>query len=167
MRLLIFMLLLLMVTPALAAGGNYYIGPNDGVDLRLRPDIKASVSGHLDRKTEVEVIKRDRNWTKIQTADHRGIRGWVPSGAVRKSSTTTSSGSSSSFFSSFASIFRSSKPQEQKTAVLGVRGLESGDAETADKKAGEKALQIVEWMDTLKVPDSEVAAFVEKGKLKP
>ncbi|MDT8376323.1 MAG: SH3 domain-containing protein, partial [Mariprofundaceae bacterium] len=118
MRLLISILMLLFVMPATAAEGGYYIGPGDGVDLRLRPDNKATVSGHLDSNTAVEVIDRERNWTKVMTIG-RGIKGWVPAGAVRKSAGTTSSGSSSSFFSSFASLFRSPEPP-RKTAVLGV-----------------------------------------------
>jgi len=168
MRLLISTLLILLFSmPALAAEGNYYVGPSDGVDLRLRPEMKAPVSDHLDRKTAVKIIKRDRNWAKIQTTDYKRLRGWVPAGAIRKGSGTASSSSSSSFLSSFTSLFRSSGPQDQKTAVLGVRGLEGGDANVANKKASAKAVQIVEWMDTLNVPEGEVAAFVEKGHLKP
>jgi len=159
------MLLLLFAIPATATEGSYYIGPRDGVDLRLRPDVKAKVSGHIDSKTAVEVINRERNWTKIVTIG-RGIKGWVPAGAVRKSSSVKKSSSSSSFFSSFTSLFRSSEPQ-QKTAVLGVRGLEGGDGDAANKKASGEAVRIVEWMDTLNVSQSEITAFVEEGDLKP
>ena len=167
MRLLISItLLLLFAIPASAAEEGYYIGPQDGVDLRLAPRTNAAVSGHFDYKTQVEIIKRDRNWTKIQTLGHTAIRGWVPAGAVRKNSTQSTRSSSSSFLSSFTSLFRSSDP-EQKTAVLGVRGLDSGDGAVTDKKAGKKALQVVDWMDTLNVPEDEVAAFVKKGGLKP
>jgi len=166
MRLLISLLLLmLMATPAIAAGGSYYIGPDDGVDLRLAPRNRAAVSGHLDSKTAVEIIKRDRNWAKVMTTDHKGIKGWVPAGAVRKNVSKASSGSSSSFFSSFTSIFRSS-PTNQKTAVLGVRGLESGDGQD-NTKASAQSIQIVEWMDTLNVPQDEVASFIKEGELKP
>ncbi len=168
MRILISIsLLLLFAIPAAAAGNNYYIGPQDGVDLRLAPRNKAAVSGHLSYKTEVAIINRERNWTKIQTLGHNAIKGWVPAGAIRKSSRPTSSrSSSSSFFSSFTSMFRSSDP-EQKTAVLGVRGLEGGDGKAADSKAGAKSVQIVEWMDTLNVPENEVASFIKEGHLKP
>jgi len=159
------MLLLFLAIPAMAADQVYYIGPHDGVDLRLRPDNRAAISNHFPHKTEVKIIKRDRNWAKIQILDHTAIRGWVPAGAVRKSSTVTPSTSSSSFFSSFTSLFRQS-PQQQKTAVLGVRGLEGGGG-AADKEASEKAVRIVEWMDTLNVPPNEVASFVKDGNLKP
>lgn len=169
MRLLISLVLLLFIAaPAYAAEEGYYVGPKDGVDLRLAPRTNAAISDHFDYKTEVKILKRDRNWVKIQTLDYTAIRGWVPAGAVRKSSGSSSSKSSrsSSFFSSFTSLFRSSDP-EQKTAVLGVRGLDSGDGSATDKKAGKKALQIVEWMDTLNVPEGEVAAFIKEGDLKP
>jgi len=166
MRLLIsIMLLLFFAMPATAAEQVYYIGPHDGVDLRLRPDNKAAISNHFPHKTEVKIIKRDRNWAKVQILDHTAIRGWVPAGAVRKSSNVTPS-SSTSFLSSFTSLFRSPEPQ-QKTAVLGVRGLEGEDGKVADKEASGKAIRIVEWMDTLNVPQSEVASFVEEGNLKP
>ncbi len=163
--LIVIMLLMFAATPAMADQDNYYIGPDDGVDLRLAPRNSASVSGHLDAKTEVEIIKRDRNWTKVQTIGHGTIRGWVPAGAVRKNYSKASSGSSSSFFSSFTSLFRSSNA-EQKTAVLGVRGLESGD-DQANTKASAQSVKIVEWMDTLNVPQKEVAAFIREGELKP
>jgi len=168
MRLLISItLLLLFAIPATAAESNHYIGPQEGVDLRLAPRNKAAVSGHLSHKTEVAVIKRDRNWTKVQTLGHSAVKGWIPAGAIRKNSTNKSvRSSSSSFFSSFTSMFRSSNP-EQKTAVLGVRGLEGGDGKAADSKAGAKSVQIVEWMDTLDVSESDVATFIKDGHLKP
>ena len=168
MRLLLSITLLLLFSiPASAAEETYYIGPADGVDLRMRPENRAALSGHFDHKTEVKILKRDRNWVKVQTLDYTAIRGWVPAGAVRKSNTAQSTRSaSSSFLSSFSSLFRSSN-SEQKTAVLGVRGLDSGDGNTADTKASKKSLQIVEWMDTLNVPNGEVTAFVKEGHLKP
>ena len=168
MRLLISItFLLFFAIPATAAEGNYYIGPQDGVDLRLAPRNKAAVSGHIPHKTEVAIIKRDRNWTKIQTLGHNGIKGWIPAGAIRKNNNTKSArSSSSSFFSSFTSMFRSSNP-EQKTAVLGVRGLEGGDGKAANSKAGAQSVQIVEWMDTLDVSESDVATFIKDGHLKP
>lgn len=167
MRLIIAVLsLLLLATPAMAAGGGYYIGPDDGVDMRLAPKNKATVSGHLDTRTEVEVLNRKRNWVKVQTLGHGGIRGWVPAGAVRKQYQPKKSKKKSSFFSSFASMFRSPEPT-RKTAVLGVRGLEGGNGNATDKEAGTKAIQVVEWMDTLNVSQSEVISFIEKGNLKP
>ena len=152
---------------AVAADGNYYIGSHSGVDLRLAPRNSATVSGHLDRKTKVEVIDTRRSWTKVQTLGSRSIKGWVPAGAVRKSySSATSSRSSSSFFSSFTSLFRSPEPP-RKTAVLGVRGLEDDSAASAEKTATEQANKAVEWMETLNVPDEAVAAFINEGDLNP
>ncbi|MDT8377192.1 MAG: hypothetical protein RQ867_10720, partial [Mariprofundaceae bacterium] len=65
-----------------------------------------------------------------------------------------------------ASLFRSPEPP-RKTAVLGVRGLEGGDGNVADKEAGEQAIRIVQWMDSMHVPPDEVSAFVKEGHLKP
>jgi len=152
---------------AVAADGSYYIGSHNGVDMRLAPKNSAKVSGHLSHKTEVKVINRERNWTKVQTLGRSGIKGWVPAGAVRKSySTATSSRSSSSFLSNFTSLFRSPEPS-RKTAVLGVRGLEGDGTASAEKAATEQANRTVEWMDTLNIPQSEVASFVKEGNLKP
>jgi len=151
---------------AAAADGSYYIGSHSGVDLRLAPRNSATVSGHLERKTAVEVIDRRRSWTKVQSLGS-GIRGWVPAGAVRKSySSAKPSRSSSSFFSSFTSMFRSPEPP-RKTAVLGVRGLEDTGAASAEKAATEQANKAVEWMETLDVPDEAVAAFINEGDLNP
>ncbi|MCF7821019.1 MAG: SH3 domain-containing protein [Mariprofundaceae bacterium] len=168
MRLIIAALfLLLLATPVMAAGDGYYIGPDEGVDLRLAPRNSATISGHLDTGTDVEIIKRDRNWAKIQTPGHSSIRGWVPAGAVRKSQVATSSGSSSSsFLSSFTSLFRSPEPP-RKTAVLGVRGLEGSESASVEKEATENATRMVAWMETLKVPQSEVGTFIKEGDLKP
>lgn len=168
MRLLVLTTIFLLLSQsAYAAGEGYYIGPEDGVDLRLAPRTNAAISDHFEHKHQVKILKRDRNWVKIQTLDHSAIRGWVPAGAVRKSSAPQSTRSAaSSFFSSFTSMFRSSD-SEQKTAVLGVRGLDSGDGEAADVKAGKEALHIVDWMDTLNIPDGEVTAFIKEGDLKP
>lgn len=168
MRLLISMLFLLLLTiPASAAEEGYYIGPEQGVDLRLAPRTTAAISDHFDHKHQVKILKRDRNWIKVQTLDYTGIRGWVPAGAVRKSSGSQPTRSAAStFFSSFTSMFRTSD-SEQKTAVLGVRGLDSGDGSATDIKAGKKSLKIVDWMDTLNVPEGEVTAFIKEGELKP
>ena len=168
MRLLILTTICLLLSQsAYAAEEGYYIGPEDGVDLRLAPRTNAAISDHFDHKQQVKILKRDRNWIKVQTVDYTGIRGWVPAGAVRKSSGPQPTRSAASaFFSSFTSMFRTSNT-EQKTAVLGVRGLDSGDGSTTDIKAGKKALKIVDWMDTLNVPEGEVTAFIKEGDLKP
>ena len=63
-------------------------------------------------------------------------------------------------------MFRSPEPT-QKTAVLGVRGLEDSGTASAEMAATEKANRIVEWMDTLNVPDEEVAFFIDEGDLNP
>lgn len=159
------LLFMIFVSPASAAEANYYISPRDGVDLRLAPRNNATVSGHLPFKTDVEVVDKQRNWSKVKTLDYKAVVGWVPEGAIRKRFTPSSSGSKSSFFSSFASMFRSQE-QPQQTAVLGVRGLEGGEKATS-KDAGEQAIKAVEWMDTLHVPQSDVAAFVKEGDLNP
>ena len=166
-RLILLVALLLFTIPVYAAEEGYYIGPEDGVDLRLDPRTSAAISGHFDHMHQVKILKRDRNWIKVQTLDYTAIRGWVPAGAVRKSSAPQPTKSAASvFFSSFTSMFRTSDP-EQKTAVLGVRGLDSGDGSATDIKAGKKSLQVVDWMDTLNVPQGEVAAFIKEGNLKP
>jgi len=165
MRLLIStLLLLLFATPAMAAE-SYYISPRDGVDLRLAPDSSAKISGHLSRKTDVKIIDKRRNWRKVQSLDHKGLAGWVPEGAIRKRYQATTTTKRSSFFSGFSSLFRSPEPA-QKTAVLGVRGLEDEGAANADQ-ANAQANRVVEWMDTLNVPDREVAAFIDEGELNP
>jgi len=166
MRLIIMILSLLLLPTLGIAVENGYISHRDGADLRLAPRNNAAISGHLDTKTDVEIIKRDRNWIKVQTR-RGGIKGWVPAAAVHESrSTATSKRSSSSFFSSFTSMFRSSG-STQKTAVLGVRGLESDGGKTSDKKTSAKAIQTVEWMDTLNVDTQEVSSFIDEGGLKP
>jgi len=166
MRLLIpTLLLLLFSNPAMAAEDRYYISPRDGVDLRLTPNNNAKVSGHLSRKTDVKIIDSRRNWRKVRSLDHKGLVGWIPEGAIRKRYEATTTKKRSSFLSGFSALFRSPEPA-QKTAVLGVRGLEDEGAANADQ-ATEQANKAVKWMDTLNVPDREVAAFIDEGNLNP
>lgn len=150
-----------------AEEASYYIGSRSGSDLLDQPDSQASVVKHLEWKTYVNILTSKRNWRKIQTLDKSKDMGWLPEGALRKrySSSSTSS-ASSSFFSGFTSMFRSPEPERQ-TAVLGVRGLEEGGVARSGQPSTEQAKQMVEWMDTLTVPDRDVARFVENGNLNP
>ena len=65
--------------------------------------------------------------------------------------------------SRFRSLFQK-PPETQKTAVLGVRGLEEDGAPSREKVADPKAVQ---WMENLRVSDAEVAAFIAEGDLNP
>ncbi len=153
---------------AQADDASYYIGPRSGADLYASPNKRAEVTAHLPRKSSVKVLQKRRNWWKVETLDAKEKRsGWVFEGAVRKQyKPSKAKKGSSSFFSGFASYFRSPEPA-QKTAVLGVRGLEDDGSGSAERAATERANHLVKWMDTLNVPDDEVDAFIEEGDLNP
>lgn len=167
MRLLIaFILLIALASPVCAGEASYYIGSRSGTDLLAQPDTRADVVRHLDWKTYVVILESSRNWRKVKIADDENITGWVTEGAIRKRFQSTSSKSSSSFFSGFTSLFRSPEP-EQKTAVLGVRGLEDDANAKSNVPSTAEAKEMVKWMDTLAVPNRDVARFIEDGELNP
>jgi len=163
--LLAFVLAIVMATPALAADNeSYYIGSRSGSDVYVYPRTSAEKLGHLKRKTDVKVLEKRRGWWKVKTSGLKPeVSGWVYQSTVNKryQATTTKK---SSFFSGFSSLFRSSEPQ-QKTAVLGVRGLEEEGGAT--RKADAKAREAVKWMDSLIIKNRDVAAFIEEGDLNP
>ncbi len=155
----------LLATPAWAVD-RYYIGSSDGIDVLQRAQAHAVVLGHIPRLTDVKIIQKKRAWWKVRTVGYTTpeISGWVPSGAVRKRyRATVAEKTSNSFFSGLSSLFHRNTAGGQKTAVLGVRGLdEEGNA------AGGKANMVaVEWMEGLGVSNADVAAFVEQGRLNP
>jgi len=168
MRLIMITLLMLGLSgTALADDASYYIGARSGADVFESPNKRAEVTAHLPRKNSVTVLQKRRNWWKVESAiGKQKITGWVFEGAVRKRYRAAKAKKKSSFLSGFASYFRSPEPP-QKTAVLGVRGLEDIGAKSAGRAATERANKIVKWMDTLNVPDDAVAAFIDEGDLNP
>ncbi len=168
MRLIITTLLMLGLSGiALADDASYYIGARSGADVFASPNKHAKITAHLPRKSSITILKKRRGWRKIETTDAReNVSGWVFEGAVRKQYRPIKNKKKSSFFSGFASMFRSPEPT-QKTAVLGVRGLEDSGVASAERAATEKANKMVTWMDTLNVPDEEVASFIDEGDLNP
>jgi len=133
-------------------------------DVLDQPQARDEVVGHLTRLTDVKVIQKKRAWWKVSTIRvSPKVSGWVPSGAVRKRyQQTAAKKASSSFFSGLSSFFHHDS-NTQKTAVLGVRGLdeEGGAAKGKANVAG------VEWMEKLNVSATDLATFVEQGRLNP
>jgi len=167
MRICLTLCLLLVAgaTGAVAAdNGSYYIGSTQGVDVHSSPSTSGQVSGHLDRLTDVKVLQRTRGWAEIEVSQPRYLRGWVIEGAVRQRyQPSTSQKAKSSFFSSFARMFGGNEPQQQQTAVLGVRGLDE-ESNAAGEARNTKAVQ---WMESLNVSQDEVDRFVRDGRLNP
>jgi hypothetical protein len=168
MRLIIITALMLGLSgTALADDASYYIGARSGADVFTSPNKRAKITTRLPRKSSITVLEKRRGWWKVETTDAtEKVSGWVFEGAVRKQYQSTRNKKKSSFFSGFASLFRSPEPP-QKTAVLGVRGLEDSGAASAERAATEQANKIVKWMDTLNVPDDAVISFIDEGDLNP
>lgn len=147
------------------AGEGYYIGSKDGVDLLKEPNAAAAVAGHLDRLTDVKVIQKKRAWWKVDSLNISPKKsGWVPSGAVRKRYQRTAiKKASNSFFSGLSSFFHREDSGSQKTAVLGVRGLD----EEGNAAGGRANTEAVKWMEGLQVSDADIDRFVEQGRLNP
>lgn len=154
------------------ADTGYYISPSKGADVYSSYKSSPKKIARLPYNTDVHVIEKKRGWWKIETITHEpAVSGWVFESVVLqrtapkvKTRTARRESSSSSFLSSFSSLFRSS-PQQQETAVLGVRGLEEEGAST--EKASKEAKDAVKWMDTLAISHDDVAAFIREGNLKP
>lgn len=168
MRLIIVAALMLGLSgTALADDVSYYIGARSGADVFASPNKRAEITTRLPRKSSISVLEKRRGWWKVETTDAtEKVSGWVFEGAVRKQYQSTKSKNRSSFFSGFASLFRSPEPP-QRTAVLGVRGLEDNGAASADRAATERANKMVKWMGTLNVPDEAAASFIDEGDLNP
>jgi hypothetical protein len=159
--------LCLLAAPAMAAEAEYYIGPRDGADIYNRPDSRADKIAHLKRLTVVRVVDKQRTWWRIESSGiSPSVRGWVTAGAIRQRyQPSTASRKSSSFFSGFASMFGYGRTSNnEKTAVLGVRGL---DEETTARAGGRGNTSAVKWMDTLSVSQKEVDKFIRDGDLNP
>ena len=160
------MLFVFVLLPGLAASaGEYYIGPRTGADLLQSPRSSAEVLQHLPRLTDITVIKKRRSWWKIEISEHREapLTGWIAAGAIRKRYQPKRTVSAfASNISSFFSMFR--RPPKQQTAVLGVRGLED---EAKLGKANKASVNIVKWMESLHVSNTEVSKFVHEGDLNP
>lgn len=159
--------LFLLAMPAVAAEPEYYIGPRSGADLYNRPSSHADKIAHLERLTVVKIIRKQRTWWRVETV---GVtpqaQGWITAGSIRQRyQPEVANRKSSSFFSGFASLFGygRSNPND-KTAVLGVRGL---DEETTAKAGGRGNTSAVKWMDTLTVSQQEVNQFIKEGDLNP
>lgn len=145
-----------------AESGSHYIGATYGADIHASPASYSQVIGHLDRLTDVQVLQRTRGWAEIEVSQPK-IRGWVVEGTVRKRyEPSNAQKARSSFFASFARWFGSDDPQQQQTAVLGVRGLEEGSATGTARN-----LQAVQWMESLHVSQDEVDRFIRDGRLNP
>lgn len=166
--LLAFGLIFIAVSPLQAADSeSYYIGSRSGADVHAYPRNSAENLGHLERMTDITVLEKRRGWWKVETIDiEPKVTGWVYESTVnqRYQPEKESSSGSSSFFSGFSSLFRSSEPQ-QKTAVLGVRGLEEEGGATT--KANAQARKAVKWMDSLVIKNRDVASFIKEGDLNP
>ena len=144
-----------------AENDSYYIGATYGADIHASPTSDSRMVGHLDRLTNVNILQRIRGWAEIESGSPK-LRGWVIEGAVRQRYQPSSSQKArSSFFSGFARWFGGNEPQQQ-TAVLGVRGLEEGDATGTASNP-----QAVQWMESLNVSQDEVNRFIRDGKLNP
>lgn len=144
-----------------AENGAHYIGATYGADVHASPVSGSKVITHLDRLTDVTVLQRIRGWAEIETS-RPSVRGWVIEGTVRQRyQPSTAQKARSSFFASFARMFGGNEPQQQ-TAVLGVRGLEEGNATGTASNP-----QAVRWMESLHVSQQEVDRFIRDGRLNP
>lgn len=154
--------------PATAAGEeDYYIGARDGADLFSQPRASAEKLAHLPRKTDVNVLEKRRGWWKVERIGVTPEQaGWVYESVVNKrySSAVNGNDGGTSFLSGFSSLFRT-EPKQDKTAVLGVRGLDEENGATAQADA--KAKEAVSWMDSLAVNNADLDAFIEEGDLNP
>jgi len=164
-RLLTLVIFSLLFPATVMAADQYYIGSRDGVNVVAQPKVRANVTGHLDRLTDVKITQKKRAWWKVSTIKvSPKVSGWVPSGAVRKRyQASVAEKSSNSFFSGLSSFFHRDAAGGQKTAVLGVRGLD----EEGNAASGKANVAAVEWMEKLDVSSSDVAAFIEQGRLNP
>jgi len=166
MRILAMLFVLTLLPRLVASAEEYYIGPRAGVDLLQSPRSRAKIIQHLPRLTNVTVLKKRRSWWEVEVSEHRitPLTGWISAGAIRKRYQPKSMASAfSSKMSSFFSMFRSS-PTRQQTAVLGVRGLED---EAKLGKANKASMNVVKWMESLRVSNAEVSKFVREGDLNP
>jgi len=163
----------LFATPVWAVDDSqYYIGSRGGADLLIDPNIHADVVTHLPRMTSIRVLDEKRTWSKIQLMESDGkIQGWVPAGTVvKRYNPETAQNKKPAMFSGFSSWFHRDEVNHQKTAVLGVRGLEDeGEEQAGPEQAGKKMpiLNDAEWVESLQVSDQDVEVFIHRGDLNP
>lgn len=169
LRTLALITFLLLAATVQAAETEYYIGPRSGADIYERPSTQAKKIAHLDRLTSIKITSKQRTWWKIETVGRKPVvRGWITAGEVRKRyQPSVATHKSSSFFSGFASMFGHGRDtSSEKTAVLGVRGLdEETTAKAGNRNRGNTSA--VRWMEGLHVSQQDVDKFIREGDLNP
>jgi len=161
-RLLLLLLLLGLNGTAFAADETYYVGIASGAPLYSSPSTRSIIIRQLDADTPVTVIAKQKSWWYVEMQDANKTTGWMTEGSLRQRTKQTRENGTSSFFTRFASWFHDDRTQ--KTAVLGVRGLDQGGNETGGTAQANMAA--VDWMDGLGLKRAEVNRFIREGGLK-
>jgi len=167
LRISALLILLLLAAPTLAAPPSYYIGPRSGADLYDSPSPQSKKVAHLDRLTTVRITQKKRTWWHVETEGRNPVvRGWVSAGAIRQRYQPSASSRSTSLFSGLSSLFGGGRDANtEKTAVLGVRGLDEETTAKAGTTSGTNSA--VRWMEGLRVSQQEVNTFIREGDLNP
>ncbi len=154
------------IHPALAAGSQQpYVFASHGADLHAAPDDASPVIAHLDRLTEVSILRKQRGWLRVRAAGNAqgGRIGWLREGQVRKPwQPGRAQRARHSLLGAFASLFGGNNAPG-KTAVLGVRGLE----DEGSGAQGQRDMAGVQWMERIAITPEETRRFVREGKLNP
>ncbi|HKI62712.1 MAG TPA: hypothetical protein VKA31_10500 [Mariprofundaceae bacterium] len=163
----------LVAAPAWAVDkAQYYIGSRGGADLLKYPDMHAVPVAHLPRMAAIKLIETKQSWSKIQAIQSDSkAEGWVPAGVVvKRYNPAAAQNKAPAMFSGFSSWFHRNEVNQQKTAVLGVRGLEGEGQEQAESGQAGKKVPLpndAEWVESLQVSDQDVDVFIQQGDLNP
>lgn len=160
-RLLPLLLILGLSGTAFAADDTYYVAIGSGAPLYSSPSTHSIIIRQLATDTPVTVISKQKSWWYVQMQDANRTNGWMTEGSLRRNSKQARQGGTSSFFARFANWFHDDRTQ--KTAVLGVRGLDQGGNESGGTAQANMAA--VDWMDGLGLNRAEVDRFISEGGL--
>jgi hypothetical protein len=154
-----FLLAVLLLGAASAAGAQDQAFTNRATDLKDRGAAEAATLRSLPENTEVRVLARGGGWTRV---DAGGQQGWVRVFHLRFPATAEAGTDSSGGLSSLTSALGFGRQRSQQTtiATTGVRGLSTEDLKNASPDGA-----ALRQMQSFRADPGAAERFAREGKL--
>lgn len=150
-------LLSLLCLPALASAKStpvLYVQVKDG-ELRATPTHLGKLTGKAEYGTPLQIESNKGAWVKVSSEDGK-LAGWMHSSLLTKKKISMEAGSSTAKLAA-----------SDSEMALATKGFNS-DVEKAFKaKNPNVSFTWVDKMESIKVQDSEIAAFLKEGNVQP
>ena len=136
------------VLPAQASrGGTMYVTPRT-LDLKSSTGIFASTRGRLEYGAQVTVLQVSGAWVEVRSATNASVSGWTKTVNLTPRRIVQGSGTGAS---------------AQEVALAG-KGFNQ-EIERAYRTEGNLSYDAVDMVETLRVSDTDLQAFLVEGRL--